>query len=75
MKTTTTRVETYNFMSNLPPRILTQRVQFASRHSSGFTQSGFVAWKFDGVNAVSPEVWGMSRESAVANLLASHPSP
>ena len=71
--TTTTGVETYNFMANLPPRILTQRVQFASGHSSGFTQSGFVAWKFDGLNAISPKVWGMTSKNAVSNLLISHP--
>lgn len=71
--TTTTKVETYNFMSNLPARILVQSMAFPSKHSSGFTQSGFVAWKFDGLNAVSPKVWGETSKSAVSNLLVSHP--
>ena len=60
--------ETFNFMANLPNRTLVKEITFPSAHSSGFTKVGFMAWKFDGINATSQEVFGLSKESAITNL-------
>ena len=62
--------ETYNFMSRLPLRTFTQRIAFPSKSPTGDTEVGFVAWKFDGINDASARIFGISRESAVANLEA-----
>jgi len=63
-----THVETFNFLANLPNRTLVKQITFPSSHSNGFTKVGFMAWKFDGLNATSQEVFGLSKESAIANL-------
>lgn len=61
-------VETYNFMSNLPHRTLVKEILIPSGHHSGFTKAGFVAWKFDGINATTQEVFGNSPKEAIFNL-------
>ena len=61
-------VETFNFMSNLPYKILSERVGFKSGSPSGFTESGYIAYLHDGINKKSQEVWGLERDSAISNL-------
>jgi hypothetical protein len=61
-------VETFNFMSNLPYKIFSERVGFKSGSPSGFTESGYIAYLHDGINKKSQEVWGLERDIAITNL-------
>ena len=49
--------ETFNFLSNLPPRIL-----------SKWENNQFAAWYFDGLNQIGQKVFGATREEAIDNL-------
>ena len=51
-------IETFNFLSNLPPRILSQ---YAGPNE-------YEAWYFDGLNPVSAKHKGETREKAIENL-------
>jgi len=68
---TATQIETFNFMSGLPDKIMTEQVLIKSRHSSGFTKDGFIAYKHNGIRKTSAPVWGLDEAAAIANLKAS----
>lgn len=52
-------IETWNFLHNLPPRILSQKIG-----------NDFFAWYFDGINQIGEKVKGETREKAIKNLTA-----
>lgn len=51
--------ETFNFLSGLPPRELTQWDE---------ERRLFAAWRFDGTNPVSARYYGSTREAALQSL-------
>lgn len=53
--------ETWNFLRNLPPRILSQKIG-----------NDFFAWYFDGINQIGEKVKGETREKAIENLTAAN---
>ena len=51
--------ETFNFLSDLPPRELSQWDK---------EKNQFAAWQFDGINPVSEKYYGETRQAALSNL-------
>lgn len=72
MTTQTKLVETFNFMSGLPDKIMTEQVLIKSGHSSGYTRDGFIAYYHNGIRKTSAPVWGLDKVAAIANLKAAN---
>lgn len=51
--------ETFNFLSGLPPRELSQWDK---------EKNQFAAWQFNGINPVSARYYGSTREAALQSL-------
>jgi hypothetical protein len=55
-------------MKKLPYSILSECVKIKSKHPTGFTIVGFIAYYHDGINKTSSEVFGITRKDAIHNL-------